>query len=170
MLILTRHDYSYEQDALSAIKRRDAVSAVVPGNSQIQSAGSSLFGLLKTRGINYGRIQLRRYRKGLPPEAQEQAVKCSSMEELLKLADEYSVEIPVEALDAVSGGGCFDKSCPHSSLWRTGYKHGSNGYDYCIEYCAHCGYKYYLRFLNGMDSDYVKCTEDEYNAPYNYMH
>ena len=109
-------------------------------------------------------LNLDRFVEFFPPEAKEQALKCSSMAELLKLADKYSVEIPLEVLETVSGGSCFDTKCPHSALWRTGYKKGSNGYVYCIEYCADCGYRYYLRFLHGMDSDYVKCSESEYNS------
>ena len=108
-------------------------------------------------------LNIDRIVKNFPPEAQEQVIKCSSMEELLKLSDKYSVEIPVEALDAVSGGGCTDTECPHSFLMRTGYKKGFNGFVYCIENCHQCGRRRYLRFLNGMDTDYVVCTESEYN-------
>ncbi len=51
----------------------------------------------------------------LSPEQQEKAKACSTKEELLQLAAEEGVEIPMEALEGVAGGLYFQReivSCP----------------------------------------------------------
>ena len=46
--------------------------------------------------------------EGLPSELQDKAKDCKSANELLQLADENDIELPQDALEAVSGGNCAD--------------------------------------------------------------
>ena len=41
----------------------------------------------------------------LTDEQKEKAKECKTMDELMSLAGEWGIELPDEALDAVSGGG-----------------------------------------------------------------
>ena len=47
----------------------------------------------------------------LTDEQKEKAKACKNMDELMKLAGEWGVELPDEALDAVSGGCLEDFYC-----------------------------------------------------------
>ena len=49
-------------------------------------------------------IDIEKYIAGLSPELQEKAKACADTEELLKFADDNNIELPAEALEAVSGG------------------------------------------------------------------
>ena len=57
-------------------------------------------------------FNLEKYIKDLSPELQEKARACNSVEELLKLADENSIELSVDQLDAVVGGTAFTAGTP----------------------------------------------------------
>lgn len=48
-------------------------------------------------------FDMEKYIKVLPPELQEEAKACKSIDELLKLADENAIELPKEAFMAASG-------------------------------------------------------------------
>ena len=48
------------------------------------------------------------YLKDLPPELQEKAKDIKTQEELLEFLSDNDVELPEDALDAVSGGGFMD--------------------------------------------------------------
>ena len=49
-------------------------------------------------------MDIESYIKDLPPELQEKARACGSIEELLALAKESKVPVPDEALAAIAGG------------------------------------------------------------------
>ena len=50
----------------------------------------------------------------LTDEQKEQAKKCKNMDEMMKLAGEWGIELPDEMLDAVAGGQHFEHDhCPH---------------------------------------------------------
>ena len=48
-----------------------------------------------------------KYIEGLSPELQEKARACKTKEELNAFIAENDLELPEEALELVSGGGCF---------------------------------------------------------------
>ena len=48
----------------------------------------------------------------LTDEQKEKANACESMDELTALAGREGIELPDEALDAVSGGGCGSQTPP----------------------------------------------------------
>jgi hypothetical protein len=52
-----------------------------------------------------------KYIEGLDPELQEKARACNSLEEVMELAAENDIELPEDALEAVSGG-CGTESKP----------------------------------------------------------
>ena len=58
-------------------------------------------------------FNLEEYIKDLSPELQEKARACKTKDELLQLAADEDMEIPMEALEGVAGG-CGDEqlSCP----------------------------------------------------------
>ncbi|WP_028510516.1 Nif11-like leader peptide family natural product precursor [Ruminococcus sp. NK3A76] len=58
-------------------------------------------------------FNLEEYIKDLSPELQEKARQCKTKDELIQLAAEEDVEIPMEALEGVAGG-CTSKGCEHS--------------------------------------------------------
>ena len=83
-------------------------------------------------------FNIEEYIKDLTPEQQEKAKACSTKEELLQLAAEEDVEIPMEALENVAGG-CgstleyYCKSCGSTDIIiEEGY-----GYEYHRK-CNHC--------------------------------
>ena len=59
-------------------------------------------------------FNLEEYIKDLSPELQEKARACKTKDELLQLAADEDMEIPMEALEGVAGG-CGDEqlSCPY---------------------------------------------------------
>ncbi len=59
--------------------------------------------------------KLEKYISDLSPELQEKARACKTKEELLELAAENDVELSDDALEAVTGGGCFDFLFPDNS-------------------------------------------------------
>ncbi len=59
------------------------------------------------------RFDIEKYLKDLSPEQQEKAKACKNKDELIKLAAEEDIEIPMEALESVAGGcGTALKKCP----------------------------------------------------------
>ena len=57
-------------------------------------------------------FDLESYIKDLSPELQEKARACTSVQELLKLADENSIELSPDQLEKVSGGTAFTAGTP----------------------------------------------------------
>ena len=49
--------------------------------------------------------------ESLTDEQKEKAKKCKTMDELMKLAGEWGVELPDELLDNVNGGYCIYDDC-----------------------------------------------------------
>ena len=85
-------------------------------------------------------FNIEEYIKDLTPEQQEKAKACSTKEELLQLAAEEDVEIPMEALANVAGGGCgklefFCKDCGSTDIYLA--EPDDSGYDYRLR-CCHC--------------------------------
>ena len=58
------------------------------------------------------KIDLESYIKDLSPELQEKARACTSVKELLKLADENNIELSPDQLDDVIGGTAFTAGTP----------------------------------------------------------
>lgn len=58
------------------------------------------------------KFDLESYIKGLSPELQEKARACTSVEELLKLADENNIELSADQLEAVTGGSAYTAGTP----------------------------------------------------------
>ena len=56
--------------------------------------------------------KIEQYIKDLPPEMQEKARQCKTMEELNDFIAENDIEIPEDALEMVSGGGCGNEEKP----------------------------------------------------------
>ena len=95
-------------------------------------------------------MNLKKYIENLPPELQEKARACNSVEELLALAKEAKVPMPDEALEAIAGG---DDSDPENCQGETCPKCGSTNvimvkeeYSglYPVHYmkCNDCGYEW----------------------------
>ena len=85
-------------------------------------------------------IEMEEYLKNLTPEQQEKARACKTKEELMQLAAEEDVEIPMEALENVAGGGCgklefFCKDCGSTDIYLA--EPDDSGYDY-RQRCCHC--------------------------------
>ena len=88
--------------------------------------------------------------KSLPAEMQEKANACKNAEELLQFADENNIELPADALDAVSGGCGGSDSGPEYHCPNCGNEDGdtfsvfddmdgfrSNGTFIRCELCGH---------------------------------
>ena len=73
----------------------------------------------------------------LTDEQKEKAKQCKTMDELMAFAGKEGLEIPDEALDFVSGGGCSSQQpCTHDPYWTC------ESYNTCVrdagyEQCAH---------------------------------
>ena len=85
-------------------------------------------------------FNIEEYIKDLTPEQQEKAKACKTKEELIQLAAEEDVEIPMEALKNVAGGGCgklefFCKDCGSTDIYLA--EPDDSGYDY-RQRCCHC--------------------------------
>ena len=85
-----------------------------------------------------------KYIKDLSPELQEKAKGIKTEEELNAFLAENELELPKEALELVSGGGCETKNCP---------KCGSSNYFRYTQIagvkfrCDDCGYKHHEGFV-----------------------
>ena len=82
----------------------------------------------------------KKYLEDLTPEQQEKAKACRTKEEFLQLAAEEDVEIPMEALKNVAGGGCgkleyYCESCGSTDIYLA--EPDEFGYEY-VRRCCHC--------------------------------
>ncbi len=83
-------------------------------------------------------INIEDYIKDLSPELQEKARACRSTDELLKLAEENSIPIPDDAVEAVAGGNkLFDTQCPAR---KDGGKHDFKSDELRTSMVAKCKY------------------------------
>ena len=81
-------------------------------------------------------FNLEEYIKDLSPEQQEKAKACKTKEELIQLAAEEDVEIPMEALKNVAGGcATFEYYCGSCGCTEVYFE--DDGYDYPMR-CCHC--------------------------------
>lgn len=64
-------------------------------------------------------FDLESYIKDLSPELQEKARACTSVEELLKLADENNIELSADQLEAVAGGSVYTAGSPYFNYHLT---------------------------------------------------
>ena len=130
-------------------------------------------------------FNLEEYIKDLSPELQEKARQCKTKDELMQLAAEEDVEIPMEALEGVAGG-CTSKGCEHSfqeteRIRMLPYM-GSNDkhimyngkiVEYLItKVCSKCGEPHYLivpsvSLRTGYGTkliQHIEISQSEYNA------
>ena len=83
--------------------------------------------------------------KGLTDEQIKKVEACNSSEEVLALAKAEGVALTDEQLEAVSGGGCFQREkCPKCGSRNTGIgeydkKAGKN-----YTWCNSCGHEFYF--------------------------
>ncbi len=100
------------------------------------------------------KFDLESYIKGLSPELQEKARACTSVEELLKLADENNIELSADQLEAVTGGSAYTAGTP---AWNYHITHPT--------YCFNCR-------IEGtptgekVKSDGACASDDEYHVRY----
>ena len=101
-------------------------------------------------------MNLEDYIKDLPPELQEKAHTCSSVEELLALAKEAKLPLPDEALAAIAGGdadpeNCGNMKCPKcKSKNTTCYKEEDAPGCYLYYWrCNSCGNEWVEHSLDG---------------------
>ncbi len=98
-------------------------------------------------------FDLESYIKDLSPELQEKARACTSVEELLKLADENSIELSVDQLDAVAGGTAFTAGTPAFNYHLTN-----------PTYCFYCRVE--GRRTGEKEKNEAACSDDVYNYKY----
>ncbi len=80
------------------------------------------------------KFDIEEYIKDLTPEQQEKARACKTKDELMKLAADEGVEIPMEALANVAGG------CDTTELYCEDCSSTIIAYDYYLGHsCAKCG-------------------------------
>ena len=121
------------------------------------------------------------YIKDLSPELQEKARQCKTKDELLQLAADEDMEIPMDALEGVAGG-CTSEGCEHSfqETERIGMlpylgsndKHimynGKIVHDLITKVCSKCGETRYLivPVVSGMAGKIkpIEISQSEYNA------
>ena len=131
------------------------------------------------------RFDIEKYLNDLSPEQQEKARACKTKDELIQLAAEEDVEIPMEALEGVAGG-CTSKGCEHSfqeteRIRMLPYM-GSNDkhimyngkiVEYLItKVCSKCGEPHYLivpsvSLRTGYGTiliQHIEISQSEYNA------
>ena len=96
-------------------------------------------------------MNLENYIKDLPPDLQEKARACGSVEDLLALAKEAQIPVPDEALEAIAGGdGSDPENCKREIKCP---KCGSKNYKVIKKYqygrgtfyrlkCNNCGYEW----------------------------
>ena len=132
--------------------------------------------------MNYD-FDFEEYIKDLSPELQEKARACKTKDELLELAADEDMEIPMEALEAVAGG-CTSEGCEHSfqeteRIRMLPYM-GSNDkhimyngkiVEYLItKVCSKCGEPHYLivpsvSAMTGFVAiEPIEISQSEYNA------
>ena len=110
--------------------------------------------------------KLEKYIEGLDPELQEKARACNSLEEVMELAAENDIELPEDALKAVSGGCGGGHS--HSGntevyeLWDLNIQFRGNKIEYLKEFrCTGCSYKWFsVKLVN--DYKEIEISEAEF--------
>ena len=110
------------------------------------------------------------YLKNLPPELQEKARDINTQEELLEFLSDNDVELPEDALEAVSGGsGCDSGECEHKSVSEQESFDALNveinrwGYFRRV-YCPFCGSTMYqFRRGDGANYDYSDISRETYD-------
>ncbi len=126
-------------------------------------------------------FNLEEYIKDLSPELQEKARACKTKNELLELAADEDMEIPMDALEGVAGG-CTTEGCEHifQETERIGMlpnlgsndKHirynGKTVHDLITKVCSKCGETRYLivPVVSGMVGkiECIEISQSEYNA------
>ena len=99
-------------------------------------------------------FDLESYIKDLSPELQEKARACTSVEELLKLADETKIELKPDQLEAVSGGTAFTAGTPYFNYHLTS-----------PTYCYYCRIE--GRYTGEKKHSEAPCaSDDEYDLKY----
>ena len=128
-------------------------------------------------------FNLEEYIKDLSPELQEKARACKTNNELLELAADEDMEIPMDALEGVAGG-CTTEGCEHifqqtESIGMLPYL-GSNDKNIryngkiveslITEVCSKCGETRYLIVpsVSGTTGfgvlELIEISQSEYNA------
>ena len=79
-----------------------------------------------------------KYIEDLPPELQDKAKNCKNKQELLELAADEDIEIPMDALENVSGGCSEKESCP--SCGSTDLRSETYAGGFIKIYCGSCNY------------------------------
>ena len=126
-------------------------------------------------------FNLEEYIKDLSSELQEKARACKTKNELLELAADEDMEIPMDALEGVAGG-CTTEGCEHifQETERIGMlpnlgsndKHirynGKTVHDLITKVCSKCGETRYLivPVVSGMVGkiECIEISQSEYNA------
>ena len=85
-------------------------------------------------------FNIEEYIKDLTPEQQEKAKACKTKEELIQLAAEEDVEIPMEAPENVAGG-CDSYEYYCKSCGSTDISIEVDDFDYFYKRCRHCNSK-----------------------------
>lgn len=107
-----------------------------------------------------------KYIEGLSPELQEKARACNSLEEVMELAAENNIELPEDALEAVSGGCGGGHS--HSGntevyeLLDLNIQFRGNKIEYLKGFrCTGCSYKWFsVKLVN--DYNEIGISEEEF--------
>ncbi|MBO6140608.1 MAG: hypothetical protein J6O40_02345 [Ruminococcus sp.] len=97
----------------------------------------------------------------LPIELQEKAKQCKSLEELNDFLADNEIELPEDALDSVSGGGCGEEMveyCKKCGSLVTTSKTSFRNHPVYIYYCTGC-----KRYIN--KNDFVSRPINEAGAP-----
>ncbi|SEF78251.1 hypothetical protein SAMN04487934_103123 [Eubacterium ruminantium] len=108
--------------------------------------------------------------KDLSPELQEKARACTTIEELLKFADDNDIEIPKDALEAASGGSSCGGDCYHVVLDIEKDKHAwDNGREYYWHQyrCRHCSAVLFGVNEYGHFDKKLFITKEQYDRMYN---
>ena len=108
------------------------------------------------------------YLKDLPPELQEKAKDIKTREELTAFLSDNDVELPEDALEAVSGGCdsgpcCHDHPAEEETFEGNNVENHSWGYFRRI-YCSSCNSKVYqFRMGNGLYSAFYDISKETYD-------
>ena len=108
------------------------------------------------------------YLKNLSPELQEKARDINTQEELMEFLSDNDVELPEDALEAVSGG-CGSGKCEHENATERESFDALNadincwGFFRCL-YCSKCGSTVYqFRRSDGANYEYFDIGRETYD-------
>ena len=107
-----------------------------------------------------------KYIEGLSPELQEKARACNSLEEVMELAAENDIELPEDALEAVSGGcGGGHSHSGNTEVYELrdlNIQFRGNKIEYLKGFrCTGCSYKwFYVKLVN--DYKEIEISEAEF--------